>query len=55
MNSDRMKSWAIDGVGDALDVFPLDSTRSSLPAFNPGDTNAPIILLNEPTNATLLP
>ena len=44
-----------DGVPDNLDAFPLDPTRSTIPANNPSDTTAPTITLDEPTSATLLP
>jgi hypothetical protein len=44
-----------DGVSDLLDAFPLDSTRSSIPASDPGDHTPPNIFLSEPTDATLLP
>jgi hypothetical protein len=44
-----------DGVADGQDAFPLDPARSSTPAFNPSDTTAPTITLEEPVNTTLLP
>jgi alpha-tubulin suppressor-like RCC1 family protein len=44
-----------DGVNDGADAFPLDPTRSQLPAPNPADTTAPVITLTEPTNAIPIP
>ncbi len=44
-----------DGTPDGADVFPLDPTRSSAPSASPGDTTAPTITLNEPTNAVPVP
>jgi hypothetical protein len=43
-----------DGVLDGADAFPLDPTRSTA-SPNPGDTTAPVITLQEPTNAVLIP
>jgi len=44
-----------DGIWDNADAFPLDPTRSAVPAFDPTDHTAPTITLEEPSNATLLP
>ena len=44
-----------DGVNDYLDAFPLDPTRSTVPANNPSDHTAPTILLTEPDPVVLLP
>jgi hypothetical protein len=44
-----------DGVSDAVDLFPLDPTRSALPPPTPGDTTPPVITLIEPTNAVPIP
>jgi Big-like domain-containing protein/fibronectin type III domain protein len=41
-----------DGVSDATDVFPLDPNRSSLPG---ADGTPPVITLEEPAEATLIP
>ena len=43
-----------DGVPDNLDLFPLDPTRSGLPAGSPSDVTPPVITLTEPTNAVLV-
>ena len=40
---------------DYLDAFPLDPTRSTVPANNPSDHTAPTILLTEPDPVVLLP
>jgi len=40
-----------DGVSDGLDAFPLDSTRTQLPAPDPADHTPPVITLIYPTNA----
>jgi alpha-tubulin suppressor-like RCC1 family protein len=43
-----------DGHIDGLDAFPLDNTKwEATPT--PGDTTPPVITLQEPTNAILLP
>ncbi len=44
-----------DGVLDAADAFPLDPSRWQLPPPTPGDTTPPVITLQYPTNAVLLP
>jgi probable HAF family extracellular repeat protein len=44
-----------DGVPDAQDAFPLDPNRSVLPSSDPNDHTAPVITLEEPAGATLLP
>jgi hypothetical protein len=44
-----------DGVSDATDCFALDPTRWLCPPQQPGDTTPPVITLQEPINATLLP
>jgi alpha-tubulin suppressor-like RCC1 family protein len=43
-----------DGVNDGADAYPLDPYRSSV-TFHGGDSTAPTITLEEPTNATLVP
>jgi alpha-tubulin suppressor-like RCC1 family protein len=43
-----------DGVGDGVDPFPLDPTRSQAVA-DPNDIMPPTISLQEPANATPLP
>ncbi|MEE8386168.1 MAG: chitobiase/beta-hexosaminidase C-terminal domain-containing protein, partial [Dehalococcoidia bacterium] len=43
-----------DGVADAADAYPLDPTRWQAPTPDPGDTTAPVITLEEPTNAVLI-
>ena len=42
-----------DTVADGTDCFPLDPTRTTCPAPQPGDTTPPTITLAEPTNAVL--
>ena len=42
-----------DGVNDGQDCYPLDPGRSACPTG--GDSNPPVITLEEPTNATLIP
>jgi alpha-tubulin suppressor-like RCC1 family protein len=44
-----------DGVPDGTDAFPLDPTRSQMPAPNPADVTPPVITLLEPATATLVP
>jgi hypothetical protein len=44
-----------DGVSDLSDAFPLDPLRWAVPASDPSDTTPPVITLDEPANATLLP
>jgi hypothetical protein len=44
-----------DGVNDGQDAFPLDPTRWDAPAPDPNDQTPPVITLDEPTHATLLP
>ncbi len=44
-----------DGVPDGLDAFPLDPGRWSVPGVDPADHSPPIITLDEPIEATLLP
>jgi len=44
-----------DGVDDLHDCFPLDRTRSACGTFDPNDHTAPVITLQLPTNAVLLP
>lgn len=44
-----------DGVSDALDAFPLDPTRSAVPSPDPFDTTPPVIILDEPAEATPIP
>jgi alpha-tubulin suppressor-like RCC1 family protein len=44
-----------DGVNDGADAFPLDPTRTQMPAPNPADTTPPVITLTEPTNAIPIP
>jgi alpha-tubulin suppressor-like RCC1 family protein len=44
-----------DGVVDGQDAFPLDATRSQMPAPNPGDQTPPVITLQEPAGAVLVP
>jgi len=44
-----------DGVADGLDAYPLDPGRSSLPAVDPADHSPPVIILDEPSEATPLP
>ena len=44
-----------DGVPDGSDAFPLDPTRWANPSPDSGDHTPPIIYLDEPINATLLP
>jgi hypothetical protein len=43
-----------DGAVDGQDAFPLDPSRSEAPPPDPGDTEAPVILLREPRNAVLV-
>lgn len=40
-----------DGVADLTDAYPLDPTRSQLPAANPADTTPPTITLTQPVAA----
>jgi hypothetical protein len=44
-----------DGVDDLHDCFPLDPTRSACGQADPNDHTAPVITLQFPTNAVLLP
>ena len=44
-----------DSLNDGQDAFPLDPGRTTFPAFNPLDSTAPTITLDEPVNVTLLP
>ena len=44
-----------DGVNDALDVFPLDPTRSLPLASNPLDHTPPVITLIAPIGARRIP
>jgi hypothetical protein len=44
-----------DGVSDSQDAFPLDPTRWTTPSPNPSDTTPPVITLEEPLGAGLLP
>lgn len=44
-----------DGVSDSQDAFPLDPTRWTAPSPNPSDTTPPVITLEEPLGAGLLP
>jgi hypothetical protein len=43
-----------DTVADGTDCFPLDPTRTACPEPVPGDTEPPVIDLDEPTNAVLI-
>jgi alpha-tubulin suppressor-like RCC1 family protein len=43
-----------DGVNDDVDPFPLDPSIWTLPTSSSGDTDAPVIALEEPTDATAL-
>ena len=44
-----------DGVNDAVDVWPLDPTRSTMPPPDPNDHTPPVITLTEPVGAVPLP
>ena len=44
-----------DGVPDLADCFPLDPTRALCPAGDPDDHTPPVITLQYPTNAVLVP
>ena len=44
-----------DGVPDGADAFPLDPTRSQMPAPDPADVTPPVITLWEPVTATPVP
>jgi alpha-tubulin suppressor-like RCC1 family protein len=43
-----------DGTVDGIDAFPLDPTRSAGPPV-PGDTTPPVITLQQPANAQVIP
>jgi alpha-tubulin suppressor-like RCC1 family protein len=44
-----------DGVVDGQDAFPLDATRSQMPAPDPGDHTPPVVTLQEPAGAVPVP
>jgi PKD repeat protein len=44
-----------DGVADGVDAFPLDPSRSAMPAPDPGDTTPPTITIERPTGAVVVP
>ena len=43
-----------DGVNDNIDTFPLDPTRSAVPATNSSDVTPPVVTIMSPRFATLL-